>query len=258
VVLVAGTGKPNTDTIVGTQIVSPVGQQPIPFSIAFESSEIDEDLPYTVQAQVQDGGRVWQTSGGEDVLTQGNPYTDVAVPLVYQPDLLKGEVTGQITGVDVLLAPGAYSAAAIVRVDTGEVVGIDTSVNPSSVPIPFLLAFDPATIDQNADYVVEAQIVSADTTWKSPVGVPVITNGNPLAGVTVSVAEEAAPSPSPTASEEGGGTPLWLVLLAIALGIALVVALVAWFRARKSAGADSEADAPTGEQPPPDGDDAGS
>ena len=47
-------------------------------------------------------------------------------------------------------------------------------------------------------------------------------------------------------------------VLAIALGIALVVALVAWFRARKSAGADSEADAPTGEQPPPDGDDAGS
>ena len=62
------------------------------------------------------------------------------------------QVTGAITGVGIALTPGAYSAAAIVRVDTGEVVGIDTSVNPDSVPIPFRLAFDPATIDQDADY----------------------------------------------------------------------------------------------------------
>jgi uncharacterized lipoprotein YbaY len=236
---------------VGNQIVSPVGQQPIPFSVAVAPDQIDPDLTYTVQAQVQDGGRVWQTSGGVKVLTLGNPSSDVPVPLAYQPDLLKGEVAGQITGVGVQLTQGSYSAAALVRIDTGEIVGIDTSVSPGSVPIPFLLAFDPATIDPNADYVVEAKIVSGETTWNSAVGVPVITNGNPLTGVTVSVAEETPPSPAPaTSQQEGGGTPLWLILLVIALAVALVVLGVSWFRARKSAGAPSTGDGPTEDQPP--------
>jgi len=247
VVLVAGTGTPNTDTIAGSQVVSPVGQQPIAFKVPFKSKDIDPDLTYTIQAQVQDGDHNWQTSGGVHVLTKGNPKSNVAVPLAYQADLLKGEVTGQITGVGVELEQGAYSGAALIRVDTGEIVGIDTSVNPGSTPIPFLLAFDPADIDPSADYVVEAKIVSGDRTWMSAVGTPVITMGNPLTDVTVSVAEEQQLEASPAAApEEEGGTPLWLILLVIALAVGLIVALVGWLRSRKS---------PRGRhEPPPDGD----
>jgi uncharacterized lipoprotein YbaY len=237
VVLVAGTGTPNTDTIAGSQVVSPVGQQPIPFRVPFKSKDIDPDLTYTIQAQVQDGDHTWQTSGGVHVLTQGNPKKNVPVPLAYQADLLKGEVTGQITGVGVELEQGAYSGTALVRVDTGEIVGIDTSVNPGSVPIPFLLAFDPADIDPSADYVVEAKIVSGDRTWMSAIGTPVITMGNPLTDVTVSVAEKAAePEASPAAAdiEDEGGTPLWLILLVVALAVGLIVAVVGWLRSRKS------------------------
>ncbi len=242
VLLVAGTTAATTETIVGSQIISPTGQQPIAFSVGYQTADIDPDLTYTIQAEIQDGDHVWATTKGVKVLTQGNPSTGVTVKLALRADLLKGEVTGQITGVGIQLEPGAYSAAVLIRVDTGESLGVDANAAPTTVPIPFSIAFDPATIDPNADYVVRAEIVSGTRRWEDTTGVPVVTKGNQLTGVSVPVTEVQPPSPSPSASpapaptETGGGTSNWLILLVIILGIALAAAVYLWYRARNPAG----------------------
>ena len=67
-------------------------------------------------------------------------------------------------------------------------VGLDVNLEPIGVPIAFKVPFDPANIDQSRDYVVTAGIFDASSRWVNDTGVPVITKGNPLAGITVPVA----------------------------------------------------------------------
>ena len=192
VLLVAGSTTPTTETIVGTQIIAPTGQQPIAFSVGYQTADIDPNLTYTIQAEILDGDHAWATTSGVKVLTKGNPSSAVTVKLTLRSDLLKGEVTGQITGVGIQLGAGAYSAAVLVRADTGETLGVDVNPAPTTVPIPFSIAFDPATIDPDVDYVVRAEIVSGSRRWEDTTGVPVITKGNQLTGVSVPVTEVAA------------------------------------------------------------------
>jgi Type III secretion system lipoprotein chaperone (YscW) len=162
----------------------------------------------------------------------------VTVKLTLRSDLLKGEVTGQITGVGITLGSGAYSAAVLVRVDTGETIGVDVNPAPGKIPVPFSVAFDPAKIDQNADYVIRAEIVSGDQRWADASGVPVITNGNSISGVSVVVTPVAgvaspAPSPSPVGgSSESSGGSNWLLLLILILLVALGAAVFMWYRSK--------------------------
>ncbi len=272
VLLVAGTASATSGTIVGSQVIATPGQKPIAFSVPYASKDIDPSLTYTIQADISDGDHRWETSSGVKVLTKGNPSTDVTVKLALQSDLLKGEVTGSITGVGIKLASGAYSATVLFRVDTGETIGVDVNPAPGAIPVPFSVAFDPATIDPNADYVVRSEIVSGDQRWADTNGVPVITKGNQLSGVSVVVTPVAAPSPSPTVAPspavqppaDTGGSSNWLWILIIILAIALAVALYMWYRNKQDdgpppAGADpltSQAhpvEAPSAEGTPTDG-----
>jgi uncharacterized lipoprotein YbaY len=223
---------------------------PIAFSLDYESGVIDPDGSYTVQAAIVDGVHAWATAKGVAVITKGRPSSGVEVKLAYRPDLVKGEVTGGITGVGLRLPAGAYSAAVLVRPDTGETLGISYDPAPAGVPIPFSIAFDPATIDAEADYVVKAAVVAGEQRWENAAGVPVITKGNQLTGVTVTVSEVVEPSPTPTPTaeptptvaptpapepDEGGmGTTAMLVLLA-AVG-AVVLGVGAYLLSRRLAG----------------------
>lgn len=238
VLLVAGTAKGSSTTIVASQVIASPGQKPIPFSVGYATKDIDPSLIYTIQADIDDGVHVWDTSTGVKVLTNGNPSSDVTVKLTYRADLLKGEVTGQITGVGISLAPGAYSAAVLIRVDTGQSIGVDVNPAPGKVTVPFSVAFDPATIDPNVDYVIRAEIVSGDQRWDDTNGVPVITKGNQISGVSV-VVTSTAPSPSPSpvggSSSGGAGNSNWLPILLVILLIGLAAAAYLYYRSKQAA-----------------------
>ena len=102
---------------------------------------------------------------------------------------------------------------------------------------------------------MRAEIVSGDTTFADTTGIPVITKGNALTGVVVSVTEVVppTPSPSPTASpspspsptpspspsaapttppDTGSGGINWLLILVIILAIVLVAVLIGWYRSQ--------------------------
>jgi uncharacterized lipoprotein YbaY len=249
-VLVKGNAKPTEETIVASQLIAPAGQIPVEFDLEYEAGIIDAAATYTVQAAIIDGAHAWATSNGVPVVTKGNPSEGLVVKLAYRPDLVKGQVTGGITGVGIELSTGTYAAAVLVRPDTGESLGISFDPAPASVPIPFSIPFDPATIDSGADYVVKAAVVAGERRWENSAGVPVITNGNQLTGVTVTVTEAVepaptpeptpepsptpAPSPAPGPGDDGSGNTGLLVLLGLV--VAAVVGIGAFLAGRRSGG----------------------
>ncbi len=202
VVIVAGTATATSNTIIGTQVIDKPGQQPIAFSVSYKSADINPNLIYTVQAGVEDGQRIWDDLERCQGHHQGQPDHRSERPAGLSAGSREGCGHRLDHGVGITLAQGAYSTAVLIRVDTGETIGVDVNPGPTALPIPFTIDFDPSAIDPNADYVVRAEIVSGDTTFADTTGILVITKGNALTGVVVSVAEVVppTPSPSPTAS----------------------------------------------------------
>jgi uncharacterized lipoprotein YbaY len=223
VVLVEGAGRATAGNVVGSTVVVNPGPVPIAFQLSYATADIDPAITYSVAATIVDGDRTWVTNGGTPVITKGNPTSGVALKLVYIADVLKGAVTGTITGVDIELGPEAFSAAVLVDLSSDTRVGIDIHPSPTGVPIPFTVPFDPATINPATSYVVTAAIVDEPERWTNPVGVPVITNGNPLTDVTVPVASILPPT-----NEEALRAPLIVVLL---LGLA-AIGVFAYMRSR--------------------------
>ncbi len=174
------------------------------------------------------------------VLTKGNP-SEVAITLDYRPDLLKGAVTGQITGVDVQTSPTAYAMAVLVDPATGASLGIDVQTVEEGLPVAFSVPYSLTDIQPTEDYVVTAEVGDEDATWRNAAGVPVITNGNPKTAVQVVVTEVSTPAPSATpsprpapsaAAEPESGRSGDGNLLAIVILVALAGALAAFLIAR--------------------------
>jgi LPXTG-motif cell wall-anchored protein len=225
VVLVEGAGKPTAGSVVASEIISAPGPVPIPFALDYSHVTIDQDVTYSLQATIIDGERTWVTTIGTPVITKGNPTSGVALALIYRADVLKGDVTGTISGVDIDMSDQAFSAAVLLDLATDTTVGIDVQLQPASVPIAFTIPFDPAGIDPATDYVVAAAIVDEPNRWENRTGVPVITNGNPLTDVTVPVSSVA----TAPAEDTGDTNALVIVLLVLAL-----VGVVAFYLYRRS------------------------
>ena len=143
-----------------------------------DASTIHSNDVYSVQAGIIDGTSAWATAGGSLVITNGNPTSGIPLALTYRPDLLKGAVTGDLTGVGIAPSAGSYGVAVLVDVDTGAAQGIQYLPTVTSVPAPFSVPFNPTTIDKNRDYVVQGAIVDSSTRWENETGVPAITKGN--------------------------------------------------------------------------------
>ena len=219
-----------------TQVIPDPGQLPVAFRLVYENADIDQKETYTVQAGIVDNPNVWTTAKGTKVLTNGAPTSDIALDLSYQPDLVKGEVTGAITGVGIQASPTSYSVAVLIEPSTGESLGMDLNPTEGVIPVGFGIPFSLDTIDPAKSYVVTGEIVDGTTTWENTTGVPVITNGNAISDVQVVVTQVAAapsPSPSPIAPPESGAgdaTPaLLLVILALILG---AIGFFLWSRSR--------------------------
>ena len=80
------------------------------------------------------------TGHGVPVLTKGNP-SKVDITLTYRPDLLKGAVTGQITGVGITPSPAAYAMTVLVDPSTGDSLGIQVQTVDDGLPIAFSVAY---------------------------------------------------------------------------------------------------------------------
>ncbi len=238
VVLVEHAGNPITAQIVESQLIPDPGQVPIAFELHYTAEEIDPEALYTVSAAIVDGTRLWASDDGTRVITYGNP-TEVDLDLVLQSDLLKGQVTGEISGTDVTLA-GTGFAAAVVFDETSQVaVGTTVVPAPTGVPIAFSVPFDPAEIDAAAEYVVVAGIVEGESRWANRDGVPVITNDNPLTDVIVPVT--AVTPPDEAWGPFGLGWLGWLIVLAI---IGAIVAVAIWYWRSRQAPPPDDAGGP--------------
>jgi uncharacterized lipoprotein YbaY len=258
VALVRGSARATESSIVASEIDRDVTSKPVSFELDLAGVVIDPALTYTIQATIVDGANAWVTSHGIPVLTKGNP-SRVDITLSYRPDLLKGAVTGQITGIGVQPSPTAYAMAVLVDPATGESLGIDVKSVTDGLPVAFSIGYTITDITPTDDYVVTAEVGAGTTMWRNVAGVPVITKGNPKAGIQVVVTAVASPSPSatttptptaaathapvpPSDATRGGNLLLTIIV------IVLVAAVAAFFIAR---GRNRAADSTQGPPPTP-------
>ena len=131
---------------------------------------------------------------------------------------MKGTVTGQVAGLGLKPSADAYSVAILVDRTSGETLGIDSTTPRRACPSRSGCRSRLNDITPGSDYVVTAEVVNADETWRNTEGVPVITNGNSRSGIQVVVAEVVAPSPSaarcaprptPSGAHPGRGLEQW-------------------------------------------------
>ena len=109
-------------TVVGLQRIDAPGSVPIAFEIPYDGSSIAPTGSYAVFASVQDGTSVWQNLVGVPVIT-GGPSSDVQVALTPVP-AAAATVSGQLAmSSRSALSASAVAIAALVKVDTGTVVG---------------------------------------------------------------------------------------------------------------------------------------
>ncbi len=238
-------GLDSSNIIASTTLVDP-GDQPIEFALAYPMSSVEEGAPYRVYAGLTDGDLSWVTPAGVAVPVPQQPVIeDLELQLEYRPDLLKGAVSGVIVadGLDATAADDTYASALVIRVDTGETVGVQVIQPISSSPIEFSVPYDPGDIDPDADYVARSTIWDGTQMWSSE-DAPVITQDNPKAGVVLTmtaapsptptpsptVAPTPAPSPEPGATGDGSSFPWIAVLVVAALAVLGVGAVIAWQR----------------------------
>jgi uncharacterized lipoprotein YbaY len=242
VALVKGTARATDSSVVASQIDRDITAVPYTFSLPIASVTIDPDATYTIQATIVDGEVSFVTAHGVPVLTKGNP-SNVDITLTYRPDLLKGAVTGQITGVGIATSPNAYAMTVLVDPSTGDSLGIQVQTVDDGLPVAFSVAYAIPDIKPDQDYVVTAEVGDDGSTWRNVAGVPVLTNGNPKSGVQVVVTPVVvAASPTPTVAPAPTASPTPVPppepasrdvsLLALIILIVVIVAVIAFFVAR--------------------------
>lgn len=221
VVLVRGSAGPSQNPIVATQIVRAPDATPVAFRLVYDAALIDPGAVYSIQAGIVDGANAWATGKGAAVIPDVGSAAPLSLVLAYRPDLVKGEVTGSLSGAALRPTDAAYAVAVLIDPGTGQSLGMDLLPMVGALPVPFSLPFPLAAIDPARDYLVGARIVDAERTWQNEAGVPVITRGNPIADVQVVVAAAVAPGPSlgpgPPAGGPGGDLGPGIVLLVLAL-----------------------------------------
>jgi uncharacterized lipoprotein YbaY len=245
--MVEGKGGPKAGNIITSVSIRDPGQVPVPFELAYPMSSVTAGASYYLYAGIQDGDQAWVTPVGVAVKAPWPLTEGVELLLAYRPDLLKGAVSGTITGVglDPAQAPDAYGTAEIIKVSTGETVGFQLIIPVGTVPIPFSVPYDPTTIDPGADYVAQGSIWDGSALWATAAGVPVITKDNARSNVILTVTPVPTPSPTtaptpapspavepPPADNGGGSLPILLIL-----GLAAIGGVGAWlvYRNRKQA-----------------------
>ncbi len=144
-------------------------------------SAVTTGTSYYLYAGIQDGDLAWVTPVGVAVKAPWPLTEGVELLLAYRPDLLKGAVSGTITGVglDPARDPEAYGTALIVKVSTGETVGFQLITPVGAVPVPFSRPVRPRRRSTRTPTTSPvARSGTGRTLWTTDAGVPVITKDN--------------------------------------------------------------------------------
>jgi uncharacterized lipoprotein YbaY len=249
--LVEGKSGPDDGNVITSTSITDPGDQPVAFTLTYQMSSINAGAPYRVYAGLTDGDLAWVTPVGVAVPVPQQPaIKNLEVPLQFRPDLLKGAVSGVIVadGLDAAASEESYASALVIRVDTGETVGVQVIQPISNSPIEFSVPYTPGDIDPDADYIARSTIWDGTQLWSSD-DAPVITQDNPKAGVVLTMTAAPTPTPTPTptaaptpspeptpdpgATGGGDGFPWISVLLVAALAVLGTGAVIAWQRSRQ-------------------------
>ena len=185
--------------MIATVVIEDPGDEPIAFELQYDLDDTDADRTYSLWGGLVDGDLAWVSADGTPI-DAPEPFTDdVRLRLSFRPDLLKAAVSGTINGLGLnTVSPSAYATVVIDRVDTAETVGYQIVSPAGLTPIAYSVPFDRDDIDENAIYVVRAAVWDGENRWETQVNTPVITDGNPLGGVELTVTEVATPEPTPS------------------------------------------------------------
>ena len=182
--------------ILGEQTITPNGQSPTPFALAYNSAIIDPQWSYVLIARISaPGGRNWWVEQPAPVLTQGHPAT-VDLTIALPPAV--ATVTGTVSyPAQPALPPGAVLTVQLLALsDDGlfgpPVVSEQTIPLDGRSPTPFTIAYDPSKIDPLWSYAVDARISAPGRLdWRAEQSSPVLTQGHPA---TVEVTVEPPPA----------------------------------------------------------------
>ncbi len=169
---------------------------PIGWEIGYPMAGIDPNKAYVLDARVIDNNVLtYAATTPLPVLTQGAPTNDVSLALTQQGTGGTGGNEGLLTGVITTDTPVALDPAATYFIDlrkagtTGDpLVTISATLEGQQFPIAFEVPYVPGEIDPAKSYVVGARILLGEQVlFASTAGVPVITQGAPMADVVVNI-----------------------------------------------------------------------
>ena len=232
VLLIDVTAGPDDGTVIASTSIKNPGPQPVKFHLAYPFSVVKADDDYRVYAGIVDGDSAWATPTGVSVDVPQPEIAGLKLQLEYRPDLLKGAVSGTITGVglDSASDPESYGTSLLLDVNTGATIGFQLISPAGAAPIPYSVPFDPSTITPGAAYVARGSVWDGTTLWNTPAGVPVITNDNPKSNVLLTVVPAVTPTPAP---EPDSGIS-WALLLLITLVIIAIIVAYAYWRSKRT------------------------
>lgn len=208
------TGAP-TPVLAETSYVLEGQQVPVPYTLSYDPAIIDEARSYGVEGFIFDGAGTLLFSSSElvPVLTLGNPSSGVEIrvepsapletpepePTVTLPPAkpehpITAVVTGTVTYLQRIALPEDAEVMVVLReISTGAPTPVlaETSyaLEGRQVPIPYMLNYNPDSLDSKHSYGVEGFIFDGadNLLFSSEQLVPVITKGHPSLGVEILV-----------------------------------------------------------------------
>ncbi|NJN18976.1 MAG: hypothetical protein HC822_23320 [Oscillochloris sp.] len=149
--------------------------------------------------------------------------------LIMLPDAATAQGTAAVSGTITYTARSLLPANAIVTVQIAEISSAypvprviteqKFSTNGAQVPFRFSVPYDPARINPNSRYTLQGNITSGNTVlFTTAATIPVITQGNPIANVTMLM----YPASSGDLPNSSSGTGLLALAGLLIIGFGLV------------------------------------
>ncbi len=191
-------------TVIASERYIAEGRQvPFPFELTYDPAGITPERTYAIAARITVDGKLrWINTQSYPVLTRGAPITDVEIVVESVGGSAGMQSQADLNGTVAYLQRIALPPNAIIEVSLQDVSKMDVPAEvldavkiPSAgrqMPIPFLLHYDPAQIDDRYTYTVSARItVDGVLTWISTTQTPVLTRGAPTDNVEILVEQVA-------------------------------------------------------------------